>query len=1733
VTTRELPAAVLERYSARQSVCFCGVLPEIGRAWATVDNALFLWRYDVPDDVPVEYAGEEQAIVAVAVATPKPGVFLRSIERLIVVATTTEIVLLGAAFENGAPSTSAGQAGGEPAAALNDARAGGGADADAGGAAPRVSLAEKDVTLHALDYACVTDDVVVKDFACTSTGRIFFAGDDEALYEVEYSAGDTWRARRCRKTCHHSATPKLLPSILRLRAPDALRQVLVDEDRCALYTRSESGVVAVYDLGAALAEAPRRVAEVRDVAGAAQTARGGGLFYDGRGATGAHGYAPYGAQSFGGGGGDRTSGTSGKGSQTRKGGRLVHVAVVSARESATATLVAVCADGRRVYFTALPSAGHARYGPSGLGAYGNSGSYGAGAGAHRGAGSATHATRRTSPAVTRLAVLAVRDPPPQASAARGMTAAQSLRATTTARPLEVEAAFYAEGVMLLSDAAEADEDARLFFTSRDASLPSHVRAVSPAERMSAHAAGAEGAGYGGGVSGGAAAAAHAARSLREAVSTRRLTGRAASSVGSMGEVPPPPAVLRDLDPPFPAAAARRGAAGGAYGQTPAPRLRGGELATQHVAPRRKFVIVTNAGVVLVEKARPLDALRELLLDDVHEHIARFFAAYGQAEAATMCLALALGAGAPGTPAPPDSLLTSPHASAEPSLPGARRLVGAGAEASGAFLSARASSASAVAAAAERARLALEDPRLTGEPRVEDDGAEVGDAGPGGPSPAAGAAPFDMGRAIVRPRSHFSGVHAAAFTYAARVLAAVWERPVAVALAAAAAPAKAPGGAPHRGGGNGARVSAGSRATPREPLREAAANGELLANTSLAGAASAAAGWLGGMLMPSSRGLLSAPAACAIPADALASLEQRLRRLERFLARRRRRDSPPALAFARELEPKRRRVDPSAARRAEERSLAALRGTLRRAAEASALLRVASESGHFARAAARLAREDGEALTRGDMSLRRLATTAEGARLASALVEALMGALVSAGDVERAERTAQKLQTLCPMFFGGDERRFYRARQSLQAARDARDARDAAAAERLVAEALAALLEVPAAGNLSATMAELADAGCFHGLIALPLCAAAAARRRARAGAAEAYEGDDVFEAARGPFPGAFDAFDEADRSTAAAMTAATPEACREYVCVALRALATGAPDEGAPPGSLGAVCAALSPERRARGLAAALARVAQASSPPAAAAARARLAAAKAEAEAAAAAAARAGAPFVPPPEVSCAAQMATATASPAEAEGAALDGGAFAARVYAELVHLKEDDALLSLPPAPLERFLAEKGAFAVAQQGGALTQSQARHLELLAKLYRRKGRDALAARVYFALAERDAAGAAVPLEERAALLDVAMRALTDATRARTNEDDVVRTSSSSYENENELPSDTTDTNVVLKVSSLSTSDAAFFETLDGKIKVLAFQTRARAAFLQRARVAETSEAAAAARAAAADLERELRPLSDMFNDFARPAEMWDLCLEMLHFAGYRDQGDDQTAAARELWDAALGEAAAEACAGEKENDADAAARAACAAAAALGPKLFPSDAAFPVAHVALRLELLAAGLWHPDCGDSQEGGEAVRSSQKRAGPRQLQDDALVAETVLRATRDSFEAAHAAYDRLLAAPHAMHRAHHDRRMQAHARHLQTPALRLRLLRSALRVLRRWEASTAEREPEPPRGFGAYGGGNRRARAALADVCAGYAGEARRLLQVPASEQGAAEALAAEFEALGRRLASA
>ena len=46
--TWELPPVLIERdnEAGGEGTALCGIFPEIRRAWATVDNSLFLWRFD-------------------------------------------------------------------------------------------------------------------------------------------------------------------------------------------------------------------------------------------------------------------------------------------------------------------------------------------------------------------------------------------------------------------------------------------------------------------------------------------------------------------------------------------------------------------------------------------------------------------------------------------------------------------------------------------------------------------------------------------------------------------------------------------------------------------------------------------------------------------------------------------------------------------------------------------------------------------------------------------------------------------------------------------------------------------------------------------------------------------------------------------------------------------------------------------------------------------------------------------------------------------------------------------------------------------------------------------------------------------------------------------------------------------------------------------------------------------------------------------------------------------------------------------------------------------------------------------------------------------------------------------------------------------------------------------------------------------------------------------------------
>jgi nuclear pore complex protein Nup155 len=75
-----------------------GIIPEINRAWITVDNKLFLWNYLSSDgggeSTFEEFNGMSEVIVSVSLSSPKEGVFNDTVKYVLVVASPVEVVLL-------------------------------------------------------------------------------------------------------------------------------------------------------------------------------------------------------------------------------------------------------------------------------------------------------------------------------------------------------------------------------------------------------------------------------------------------------------------------------------------------------------------------------------------------------------------------------------------------------------------------------------------------------------------------------------------------------------------------------------------------------------------------------------------------------------------------------------------------------------------------------------------------------------------------------------------------------------------------------------------------------------------------------------------------------------------------------------------------------------------------------------------------------------------------------------------------------------------------------------------------------------------------------------------------------------------------------------------------------------------------------------------------------------------------------------------------------------------------------------------------------------------------------------------------------------------------------------------------------------------------------------------------------------------------------------------------------
>ncbi|XP_042024193.1 nuclear pore complex protein NUP155-like isoform X1 [Salvia splendens] len=301
VDTWELPPVLIERYNTAggEGTALCGIFPEIRRAWASVDNSLFLWRFDKWDGQCPEYSGEEQAICAVGLAKSKPGVFIEAIQYLLVLATPVELILVGVCCSGSSDGT-------DPYA---------------------------EVSLQPLpEYTIPSDGVTMTCITCTDRGHIFLAGRDGHVYELQYTSGSGWK-KRCRKVCLTAGLASVIsrwvvPNVFKFGAADPIVEMVVDSDRHVLYARTEDMKIQVFSLGLNGDGPFKKVAEERNLITQRESNYGG----------------------------RQQAGQRAPARPTKS--SIVSISPLSPLESKWLHLVAVLSDGRRMYLSTNPSGGN-------------------------------------------------------------------------------------------------------------------------------------------------------------------------------------------------------------------------------------------------------------------------------------------------------------------------------------------------------------------------------------------------------------------------------------------------------------------------------------------------------------------------------------------------------------------------------------------------------------------------------------------------------------------------------------------------------------------------------------------------------------------------------------------------------------------------------------------------------------------------------------------------------------------------------------------------------------------------------------------------------------------------------------------------------------------------------------------------------------------------------------------------------------------------------------------------------------------------------------------------------------------------------------------------------------------------------------------------------------------------------------------------------------------------------
>lgn len=200
-----------------------GLFAELHYAWVVIDNALYMWDYTIANPELLGFEGQPHVITAVKFAVPRKGVFLPSIRNIIVIATISEVILLGL-------GTDGGPGGSDVLTLFNTGMS---------------------TSIRGLDVKSITTS--------DKTGRIFFGGTTENdVYELTYQQEDRWFSSKCAAVCHTRSRIQLALNApistfaggLLPKATEHIEQMVIDDSRDSLYTLSSNSTIRMFRLRA-------------------------------------------------------------------------------------------------------------------------------------------------------------------------------------------------------------------------------------------------------------------------------------------------------------------------------------------------------------------------------------------------------------------------------------------------------------------------------------------------------------------------------------------------------------------------------------------------------------------------------------------------------------------------------------------------------------------------------------------------------------------------------------------------------------------------------------------------------------------------------------------------------------------------------------------------------------------------------------------------------------------------------------------------------------------------------------------------------------------------------------------------------------------------------------------------------------------------------------------------------------------------------------------------------------------------------------------------------------------------------------------------------------------------------------------------------------------------------------------------------------------------------------------